>query len=51
MLNKQEYIGKIITIDEYNKITNNQTITNMPTKICFPKIDGKIMVIIKEWDG
>ena len=49
-MNKEDYIGKIITIEEYNKITNNQTLEKMPTKISFPKIDGKIMVKIEKWD-
>ena len=47
---KEDYIGKIITIEKYNDITNNQMLENMPTKISFPKLDGKIMIIIEEWN-
>lgn len=47
---KEDYIGKIITFEKYNEITNNQMLENMPTKISFPKIDGKIMIIIEEWN-
>lgn len=50
MINTQDYINKLITFEEYNKITNNQTIKPLPTIIEFPKINGKIMVIIKEWN-
>ena len=49
-INKDNYIGKIITFEEYNKITNNQTLENMPTKISFPKINGMIMIKIEEWN-
>lgn len=50
MITKENYIGKLLTFEEYNKITNNQTLKKKPTKISFPKVNGKIMVIIKEWN-
>jgi len=50
MINKEDYIGKLITFDEYNKITNNQTLKNMPNNMSFRKVNGQFMVIINEWD-
>ena len=41
---------KIVLNCPYNKITNNQTLENMPTKISFPKINDMIMIKIEEWN-